>query len=78
MGGRLWGPGHRGGGGGGSETLLAFQWMKDVRYTHLEVPDEGRDAAVRLVVVLLVGQLLQLGQEGDGVPRREQGQQVRG
>lgn len=44
---------------------------------HLEVPDEGGDAAVRLVVVLLVGKLLQLGQKRNRVPRGEQGQQVR-
>ena len=44
---------------------------------YLEVPDEGSDATVRLVVMLLMGKLLQLRQEGDGVPRCEEGQQVR-
>lgn len=45
---------------------------------YLEVPDKGRYAAVGLVVVLLMGKLLQLGQERNRIPRREQGQQVRG
>lgn len=47
-------------------------------YDYLEVPDEGRYAAVWLVVVFLVGKLLQLGQKGNRIPRREEGQQVRG
>lgn len=45
---------------------------------HLKLLDERGDAGVRLVVVLLVGKFPQLWQEGDGIPRGEQGQQVRG
>lgn len=50
-----------------------YGWLK----VHLEVPDERCDATVRLVVMFLMGQLLQLRQERYGVPRCKEGQQVR-
>lgn len=42
------------------------------------MPDERADPAVRLVVMLLMGKLLQLSQERYRVPRGKQCQQVRG
>lgn len=47
-------------------------------YPYLEVPNKWCYAAVGLVVVFLMGKLLQLGQKRNGIPRREEGQQVRG
>lgn len=77
---RLSGPGHT------EETDVRLRvtvineasMIPGITSIHLEVPDERRDAAVRLVVMFLMRQLLQLGQERDGVPRGEQGQEVRG
>lgn len=46
-------------------------------HTYLEVPNEGRNPTVRLIVMFLVGQFHKLREKRYRVPRCKQGQQVR-
>ena len=58
--------------------MIHIQQQQLKTYPYLEVPNKRCYAAVGLVVVFLMGKLLQLRQERNGISRREEGQQVRG